>query len=821
MNILELDIHNVRGIPELSLKPNGKNLVIWGLNGTGKSAVVDAIDFLLTGYISRLIGGGTGGISLTRHGPHIDHKPEDATVRALIRLESIKEPIEIKRCMDKPSKVEIDCDEQYKDYVEFILLKSERGQYVLARREILKYIHAEPGSRAEKIQELLNLSDIETIRAAIVTVKNRATEEYRVSQRGVKSAENLINQTINQKSYSPQAILEFANSNRKILNGKALSEINSENIQKDIRKPADSSEVIGINYEQLNRAIGTLEGVISEEQKELIGKPDKELRKLLNELRSDKDSLKLSAKLQLTQSGLRLIDETGNCPLCDKPWPPGELIKYLEQKINRGKEYVKRNERVNKLSSEILNYIDNVVISLKTLIEVTDKIKLNKEKDILKKWLEELDKLQHLLSSPLERYPVVKFDSNSVKRLMAIENIKNTLSKIRENLEGKISKATPELDSWTYLTQLGQNLKALEQAKMQLEKSGLYLKRANILHESFYKVRDTIMEALYDNVRDRFVELYRQLHKDDEGKFQAILRPDGPALNFEVDFYNRGQHPPHALHSEGHQDSMGICLYLALAEYLNKGLINLIILDDVVMSVDMEHRKQMCNLLLNSFPNRQFIITTHDRTWANQLKSAGLVKSRELIEFSNWNIDTGPQVNSNIILWDRIAEYLEKNDVPSAAFQLRRGLEGFFCEVCACLEGFVRYNVTQQWELGDWCPAAINKYRELIKKGKRAANSWSDSEALNKLNEREKLSAAIFAESQAEQWNINDEVHYNNWKNSSKPDFIPVVDSFKNLCSLFECSKCGTKLKVVSKGKAYVEVRCDRGQESWNLLEKV
>jgi hypothetical protein len=33
----------------------------------------------------------------------------------------------------------------------------------------------------------------------------------------------------------------------------------------------------------------------------------------------------------------------------------------------------------------------------------------------------------------------------------------------------------------------------------------------------------------------------------------------------------------HALHSEGHQDSMGICLYLVLAERLNRGLLALVL----------------------------------------------------------------------------------------------------------------------------------------------------------------------------------------------------------------------------------------------------
>lgn len=86
MKLLELEIDNVRGIGHLLLKPDGKNFVVWGPNGSGKSAVVDAIDFLLTGRITRLIGKGTGGITLAEHGPHIDHEPEEAIVRAVVRV---------------------------------------------------------------------------------------------------------------------------------------------------------------------------------------------------------------------------------------------------------------------------------------------------------------------------------------------------------------------------------------------------------------------------------------------------------------------------------------------------------------------------------------------------------------------------------------------------------------------------------------------------------------------------------------------------------------------------------------------------------------
>ena len=72
MKIQSLTINNVRGIRGLELVPAGQNLVVWGANGTGKSGVVDAIEFLFTGQISRLLGEGTAGITLLKHGRHVD-----------------------------------------------------------------------------------------------------------------------------------------------------------------------------------------------------------------------------------------------------------------------------------------------------------------------------------------------------------------------------------------------------------------------------------------------------------------------------------------------------------------------------------------------------------------------------------------------------------------------------------------------------------------------------------------------------------------------------------------------------------------------------
>jgi DNA repair exonuclease SbcCD ATPase subunit len=93
IQIEQLRIYEFRGIRDLQLSPQGKNFAICRRNGTGKSGVVDAIEFALTGEISRLSGRGTGNLSVKSHGPHVDSrdKPANAVVEATAFVPSLNE----------------------------------------------------------------------------------------------------------------------------------------------------------------------------------------------------------------------------------------------------------------------------------------------------------------------------------------------------------------------------------------------------------------------------------------------------------------------------------------------------------------------------------------------------------------------------------------------------------------------------------------------------------------------------------------------------------------------------------------------------------
>lgn len=265
---------------------------------------------------------------------------------------------------------------------------------------------------------------------------------------------------------------------------------------------------------------------------------------------------------------------------------------------------------------------------------------------------------------------------------------------------------------------------------------------------------------------------------------------------------------------------MGLCLYLTLAERLNEDFINLVILDDVVMSVDVDHRRQLCHLLKEHFPNRQFLITTHDRTWANQLKSEGVVSLRETLEFRNWNVYSGPEVYYvSDLMWERIELALKDNNVPGAAAQLRRGFEEFLGMVCDSLQVHVVYKLSGQWELGDLLIPAMEKYRSLIKQAQKSAQSWGKSEEALRLNEIDNVRSQIYARTFAEQWAVNPNVHYNSWTEFSTQDFRPVVDAFSDLYALFVCNSCSAMLRLATVNRKPDSVRCNCGKVNWNLIE--
>ncbi len=108
----------------------------------------------------RLSGDGSRDLSLEEHGKHIGSKLEDAYVAAEV-VGNDSQAITLRRTI-KSKKLEPSGDSPL-----------EAGQFTLTRKELLKFIACEGTTRAEQIQSLLDLREVEKVRVAIHQALNQ------------------------------------------------------------------------------------------------------------------------------------------------------------------------------------------------------------------------------------------------------------------------------------------------------------------------------------------------------------------------------------------------------------------------------------------------------------------------------------------------------------------------------------------------------------------------------------------------------------------------------------------------------------------------
>ncbi|EKQ50762.1 MAG: RecF/RecN/SMC N-terminal domain-containing protein [Methanobacterium sp. Maddingley MBC34] len=800
MRIQELEICNFRGIKHLSLSPNGRNFLISGPNGSGKSAIVDAVDFLLTGDVSRMKGPGTKGIKLKDHAKHIQAEPSDCWVKATVKLLEDGDSIEIKRSMDKPRN--LICDEEYVPELEPVQELALRGQHVLTRREILNYVTSDSGTRGREIQKLLKLNEVDDTRRKLVKVRNQLRNEFQNSSGNLNTSKSHINSTVQIDTFDEDVTLNFVNENREILGGEPLFILDSSMVKKDIQSPDIHSDN-SLNLELLEKDLENLPSTDFNDEFETL---QSEYGKLYSKIQSDKTQPE--DRLLLTQLGLKLTGDT--CPLCDTPWDGDELEKHLSCKLEDLQGVKKDLERMKDLSAEISLQVKNKLSSIEEVIKASHLLGLDTESYHIMVWEENLLRIDKAIDTG-------NYRGKPLPPAKGLEEIGNRIFTVAT----KCYKTTsPEQTAWDKLNRLEENLKYYEENLIKQSAAHQAMINAEILHDAFIESRDEVLDGLYGKIKDRFVELYLQLHGDDEEDFDAHIASEGAGVDFKVSFHGEGTHPPHALHSEGHQDSMGICLYLALAEELTEGYIDLIILDDVMMSVDAPHRRQICRLLLNFYDKKQFIITTHDQIWARQLRIENVVSSKGVIELYDWKIDAGPQVNSKTDMWSLIEADLTRNDVPAAAAKLRRGSEEFFRRVCGNLEAKIKFKYDGKYDFGELKDSAQYEYNNLLSTAIDSANSWKNTEERWRLKELKKNSGEIFNKFEQEEPIINFNVHFNPGTDYLADDFKEVVRAFHDLFSVFECEKCEGMMYLVKKEKKTAIVRCDCGTINWNLIKK-
>ncbi len=433
MRLLSLKIENIRGIRKQSLQLDGKSTVIWGPNGSGKSSIVDAIDFLFTGRISRLEGAGTNKISLRRHGPHIDKNSESAFVKASVKLAGFQEPVVISRYMDPPG--DLECPAAARTAIAEVSANIRNGGVILTRQDVLNYVTAEAGKRANEIQAILNLKEIDVIRDSFQQANKKMQRKKDETGNAVKIAVADVCALLENSDFSEEHLLDVVNAHRQTLGGDTIEVTHSDKLKRSVSPPSShvngrkpfNSVLFDQNMQQLLRSIHPDKLTSRAESHE-------SLRACITYLKANVQLLEELKRFELTRQAMYFVDEsTTECPVCGAIWSEGHLKEHLALKMAAAKTAEATKSKISELSEELAaparNNRANLANISKDISESKLRDQLIQDLETLHSWLSDLNELLESLSDPVEKYLASRFTSIDIARLLAPQGIDELLDR--------------------------------------------------------------------------------------------------------------------------------------------------------------------------------------------------------------------------------------------------------------------------------------------------------------------------------------------------------------------------------------------------------
>lgn len=820
IRINTIHIQEFRGIRELDLDLAGENFGICGPNGTGKSGVVDAIEFCLTGNITRLSGQGQGELSVKGHAPHVDQRenPDKAKVTITAAVPSLGKNFTITRSVKNPRNVDIvPADAQVEATIGEL---QSHPEFALSRREIAKYVVTPPAQRSTDVQNLLRLDYIGGLRKAFVSYANKCKGDAQEAERARSNAEGELKTALGLDSLDQVKVLEKANGQRSVLGLPALTELTPKTSFKEGAAEKDGGDKKpGIAKDVALADLAALAAAIEAGEPDALKKHRESALTDLKKLQEDEKALSLARSHGFITTGLELVTQDA-CPLCDKPWDAEVLREHLKAKLLTAEAVGTLLETLGKAIDAITGGLEERAAAIRKAADYGATLDPAVPRAALDAFAEALDDAKAALKSFQDDHSQIEGAISAIQEKWS-EMPADAQARLEDTQKGVTalpdsSAKDKAIDFLAVLQDRYERLLATTTtAKVKAARSAT----ARKVRDHYNTVSNKVLEDIYDAVAKEFTDFYKAIN-DDEGEFIGELKAEPAKLSFNVDFYGRGKFPPGAYHSEGHQDGMGLCLYLALMKHTLGDKFTFAVLDDVLMSVDTGHRREVCRLLKTKFPGTQFILTTHDRVWLQYMKTEGLIKGGQF--FGGWNVETGPRIWDDTDIWTEIEAALDKDDVPRAAALLRRYLEYISAVLADNLRALVEYRGDANYDLGDLLPSVMNRWRNRLEKGIKSAAHWGHDEAKTLLEAKLDEAKTLIQKTNAEQWAINKSVHFNEWENFTKAEFKEVADAFTTLLDHIRCSnaKCGGYPYLTPRKGQSEQLRCNCGAININLKNK-
>jgi len=708
VKVKALDIHAFRGIPGLNLELGGKSLLLGGENGTGKSSIVEAIEFFFTGKISQLEG--IQGLSLQRHGPHVNFNPEDVSIKITFDPGSTSLGRTFTSAPSPPA--------QLKDYFQV----TQKGTFILRRSQILAFIISQPADRFRTIGSIIGIEPLDEIELEMMRLRDDLKGEIDSKEADTKGLIKDLSAITKKNIVKVEDVLPALNETlqeNKLLLIKSLEDVDkhAQEMLKAVRK-ANSTKRIGLLNEILELTKAPL---IAEE---VIGKLDGLNEKVKSLLKEHNVRLGLSV-IELLKSGRTVIEDEKMdiCPLCEREIDRDKLLVRIENRLRTLVSLSEKASEIRTTSVPIINKLKEVTSSLDSTLSKSESFaELAKEKGKLANKIGFLNDFVDKINSAKElknEIPIQELSQQKDEINMAWSSIQTKCGQIL-SVTGLTEEEKKVLEVVRLIEQARGKAKELVKVNSELKTYHEYYGLAEKIYSIFSETKKTKIQEIYNSIQGGIRSFYSMLHPNDPHKNIELTVALGRRASTELkmESFGREGEDPRALTSEGHLDSLGLCIFLAFVKKFNEGC-PLIVLDDVVTTIDTRHRENICKLLLKEFGDKQLIITTHDGVWYEQLcasqRAYGMGGNFRNLSIINWSVEAGPTMSSYKPRWERIQEKLDSGDKRGAGNEGRQYVEWLLKQICNITNAPVPVNNWQGGMVGDLLPHAKKRIAALVK----------------------------------------------------------------------------------------------------------
>ena len=191
------------------------------------------------------------------------------------------------------------------------------------------------------------------------------------------------------------------------------------------------------------------------------------------------------------------------------------------------------------------------------------------------------------------------------------------------------------------------------------------------------------------------------------------------SLSIRIKLINGRYVAPNQIFSEANYDLMVLLLYLSLIRVgVYRGQEKVLILDDVLQSVDANIRASFIVYILKELKDWQLFITCHDRLWLNQLKYLFNNASHRFKEYhiTNWSFSNGPVVREeNLTSKDDTL----KQAISTGNIRIMASMSGLFLEkICQELSISLRCSIERKpddkYTIGDLWPSVKKALKKTV-----------------------------------------------------------------------------------------------------------